>query len=66
MTKRIKSYIYTQGKFGKRLRETLDTENKYSKRKSTNSDLKTISTMMSVSAEAASLTLRFTSKNTPV
>lgn len=27
MTKRIKSYIYTQGKFGKGFRETLDTEN---------------------------------------
>ena len=29
MTKRIKSCIYTQGKFGKRLRETLDTDNKF-------------------------------------
>lgn len=29
MTKRIKSYIYTQGKFGQRLRETLDTDNKF-------------------------------------
>lgn len=29
MTKRIKSYIYTQGKFGKGFRETLDTENIY-------------------------------------
>ena len=26
---RINSYIYTQGKFGKRIRETLDTENKF-------------------------------------
>lgn len=29
MTKRIRSYIYTQGKFGKGFRETLDTENKF-------------------------------------
>ncbi len=29
MKKRITSYVYTRGKFGKRLRETLDTENPF-------------------------------------